>query len=52
MRNQSLFVKRMTALAMALLFVVATSFTRVEAAPTPSLTPQQIEAVIKTHSPD
>jgi steroid delta-isomerase len=36
----------MTALAMALLFLVTTSVTRVEAA-TPNLTPQQIEAVIE-----
>ena len=47
MRTQSLFVKRMTALAMALFFLVATSVTRVEAAPTPNQTPQQIEAVIE-----
>ena len=47
MRTQSLFVKRMAALAMALFFLVATSVTRVEAAPTPNLTPQQIEAVIE-----
>lgn len=46
MRNRSVFVKRMTALAMALLFLVTTSVTRVEAA-TPNLTPQQIEAVIE-----
>lgn len=47
MRNHSLFVKRMTASAMALLSLVATSVMRVEAAPTPNLTPQQIEAVIE-----
>ena len=37
----------MTALAMALLFLVASSVTRVEAAPAPALTPQQIEAAIE-----
>ena len=44
MRNLS-FVKRTTALAMALLFLVAASVTRVEAAPTNNLTPEQIEAI-------
>ena len=47
MRNQSLFVKKMTALAMALMFLVASSVTRVEAAPTPDPTSEQIEAVIE-----
>ena len=47
MRNQSLFVKKMTALAMALMFLVASSVTRVEAAATPDLTSEQIEAVIE-----
>lgn len=47
MRNHSLYLKKMMALAMALLFLVASSVTRVEAAPTPELTPQQIEAVIE-----
>ena len=46
MRNLS-FVKRMTALAMALMFLVATNVTRVEAAATPDLTSQQVEAVIE-----
>ncbi len=45
MRNLR-FVKRMTALAMALMFLAGSNFTRVEAA-TPALTPQQIEAVIE-----
>ncbi len=45
MRNQSLFLKKLMALAMALMFLVASSATRVEAAPTQELTPQQIEAV-------
>ena len=44
---KSLFVKKMTALVMAIMFLVAASATRVEAAPTPDLTPQQIEAVIE-----
>jgi steroid Delta-isomerase len=47
MRNQSMFVKKMVTLALALMFLVASSATRVEAAPTPDLTPQQIEAVIE-----
>jgi steroid Delta-isomerase len=47
MRNHSLFVKKMTALAMALMFLVASSNTRVKAAASPDLTPQQIEAVIE-----
>lgn len=45
MRNPAL--KKMTALAMALLFLVASSVTRVEAAPAPQLTPEQIEAAIE-----
>src|SRR4026207_1640586 len=47
MRNLSSFVKKMTALAMALLFLVASSFTRVEASPTQALTTEQMEAVIE-----
>jgi steroid delta-isomerase len=47
MRNQSLFVTKMTALATALVFLVASSVTRVEAAPTPNLTSEQIEVVIE-----
>ncbi len=45
MRNQSLFVKKMKALAAALLLLVASNVTRVEAAP--ALTPEQTEAVIE-----
>lgn len=45
MRNLS-FVKRMTALAMALMFLVASNVTRVEAAPANNLTPEQIEAIV------
>ena len=48
MKNLSLFVKRMMALAIALTFLVATSVTRVDAATTPpDLTPQQIEAALE-----
>lgn len=43
---KSLFVKKMPALATALMILVASSATRVQAA-TPELTPQQIEAVIE-----
>ena len=45
MRNLS-FVKRMTALAMALMFLVAANVRRVEAAPANNLTPEQIEAIV------
>ena len=45
MRNLS-FVKRMTALVMALMFLVASNVTRVEAAPTNNLTPEQIKAIV------
>ena len=44
MRNLSL-VKRITALAMALAFLVASNVTRVEATPPNNLTPEQIEAI-------
>jgi steroid Delta-isomerase len=47
MRNQGVFVKRLTALTMALILLVAASVTHVEAAATQNLTPQQIEAVIE-----
>jgi steroid delta-isomerase len=47
MRNQSLFLKKMSALATALMFLVASSVTRVEAAATHNLTSQQIEAVLE-----
>jgi len=45
MRNSS-FVKRMTALVMALMFLVAANVTRVEAAQVNNLTPEQIEAIV------
>ena len=45
MRNLS-FVKRLTALAMALTFLVASNVSRVEATPTNNLTPEQIEAIV------
>ena len=47
MRNQSLFVKKLIALAMALTFLFASSAVRVEAAPTPALTSEQIEAILE-----
>ncbi len=47
MRNQSLFLKKMTAMAMALMFLVVSSVTRVEAAAPQELTPQQIESVLE-----
>lgn len=47
MRNQSLFLKKMTALAMALMFLVASGITRVEAAATYDLTSEQIETVLE-----
>jgi steroid Delta-isomerase len=47
MRNQSLLVTRLTALALALMFLVASSATRVEAAVKPDLNPEQKEAVIE-----
>ena len=47
MRNQSLLVKKMTALAAALMFLVASGVTRVEAAAPRDLTAGQTEAVIE-----
>ena len=47
MRNQSMLVKKMTALVLALMFLVASNVKRVQAAPTPDLTSDQIEAVIE-----
>lgn len=47
MRYKSLFVKNMIALALAFMFLSAATVTRVEAAPTPALTPAQMEAVIE-----
>ena len=45
---KNLFLKKITAVAIALLILVAAAATRVEAAPpTPDLTPQQIEAAIE-----
>jgi ketosteroid isomerase-like protein len=46
MRNLS-FVKRAAALAMALMFLVASNVTRVAAAPVNNLTPEQIEAIAR-----
>lgn len=47
MRNQSLFVKKVTALATALMLLFASGVTRVEAAATRNLTSEQTEAVIE-----
>jgi len=47
MRNQNLFLKKLTALATALVFLVASIVTHVEAAATCDLTSDQIEAVIE-----
>jgi steroid delta-isomerase len=47
MRNHSLFLKKMTALALALMFLVASGVTRVEAAATYDLTSGQIEEVLE-----
>jgi steroid Delta-isomerase len=47
MKNRSLFIKKMMALTTALMILFASSVTRVEAAPTPDLTPEQIEAVLE-----
>ena len=40
------FLKSMTALALALMFLIASNVTRVEAAPANNLTPEQIEAIV------
>src|SRR5688572_28646742 len=45
MRNKSVFVKKIMALATALMILFASSATRVEAAPANNLTPDQIEAI-------
>jgi steroid delta-isomerase len=47
MRNQNVFMKMMTALA--LMFLVASSGTRVEAAGTYDLNPEQIEAAVEEY---
>ena len=47
MKNESRFLRKMTALAMALLILIASSATRVEAAPPPDLTTQQIEVILE-----
>src|ERR1044071_2762364 len=44
--NEIMFVKRMVALGMALMFLFAANVTRVEAAPTNTLTPEQIKAIV------
>ncbi|MGA9768475.1 MAG: nuclear transport factor 2 family protein [Blastocatellia bacterium] len=47
MRNQNLFLKKTTALTMALMFLVASNVTRVEAAATLDPNSEQIETVIE-----
>ena len=42
-----MFIKKMTALAMALMFLVVSNALRVEAAPANNLTPEQVEAVVR-----
>ena len=42
-----MFIKKITALAMALMFLVAANVMRVEAAPANTLTPEQIEAIVR-----
>ena len=49
MRNQSLFLKKVMALATALMFLVVTGVTRAEAAATNNLTPAQIEAAVEEY---
>ena len=44
---KNLFVKKMPALAMALLFLITASVTRVEAATATPLTPAEIEAIVE-----
>lgn len=43
----NVFLKKVTALGLALMFLAASSLTRAQAATTPDLTPEQIEAVIE-----
>lgn len=47
MRYQRLFVKKTIALTLAIVFVFASGLARVEAAPAPDLTPNQIEVIIE-----
>lgn len=42
-----MFIKKMTALALALMFLVASNVMRVEAAPANNLTPEQVEAIVR-----
>jgi steroid delta-isomerase len=49
MKNQNLFLKRMLALATALMLLVVTSATRVEAAASYDLSPEQIEAAVEEY---
>ncbi|HQR36239.1 MAG TPA: nuclear transport factor 2 family protein [Blastocatellia bacterium] len=47
MKNQNLFLKKVPALAMALMFLITSSVTRIEAATTYDLTSEQIETVLE-----
>lgn len=47
MRTQILFVKKLMALALTVMFLIVTSSARVQAAQTTELTSQQVEAVIE-----
>jgi steroid Delta-isomerase len=49
MRNQSLFLKKVMALATALMFFIVSSVTRVEATASYDLTPAQIEAAVEEY---
>ena len=42
-----MFIKKITALALALMFLVVSNVMRVEAAPANNLTPEQIEAIVR-----
>ena len=42
-----MFIKKMTVLALALMFLVASNVMRVKAAPANTLTPEQIEAIVR-----
>jgi steroid delta-isomerase len=49
MRNQNVFLKKMTAMATALMFLVVSSATRAEVAANYDLTPAQIEAAVEEY---
>lgn len=47
LKGKEMFIKKMTALVMALMFLVAANVMRVEATPANTLTPEQIEAIVR-----